>query len=68
MQSGLYYGYVGLVTNIIEEIKKELGAEAKVISTGGFGAQISHEIKSIDSFEPYLVLEGLRILHQRSRE
>jgi type III pantothenate kinase len=68
MQSGLYFGYIGLVTNIIEEIKKELGAKAKVVSTGGFGAQISHEIKSIDSFEPYLILEGLRILHQRNRK
>jgi type III pantothenate kinase len=67
MQSGLYFGYIGLVTNIIEEIKKELGAKARVVSTGGFGAQISHEIKAIDFFEPCLVLEGLRILYDRNR-
>jgi len=68
MQSGLYFGYIGLVSNVIQEIKRELGAEARVISTGGFAAQISHEIKSIDFHEPNLALDGLRILHERSRE
>ncbi len=65
MQSGLYFGYIGLVSNIIEEMRKELGGEAAVVSTGGFGAQISHEIKSIDIYEPFLVLEGLRIIYER---
>ncbi len=68
MQSGLYFGYVGLVSNIIEKIKRELGEKARVISTGGFAAQISHEINSIDFHEPHLALEGLRIIHERSRE
>ena len=68
MESGLYFGYVGLVSNIIKEIRRELGEKAKVISTGGFAAQISHEINSIDFQEPHLALEGLRILHERSRK
>lgn len=68
MESGLYFGYIGLVSNIIEEIKRELGGEASVISTGGFAAQISREIKSVDFHEPDLTLEGLRILHERSRK
>ncbi len=68
MQSGLYFGYVGLVSKIIEEIKNELGEETTVISTGGFGAQISHEITSIDAHEPDLVLEGLNVLHERIRK
>jgi len=68
MQSGLYFGYIGLVSNIIEEIKRELKAKTTVVSTGGFAAQVSHEIKSIDFFEPHLILEGLRILHERNRE
>jgi len=67
MQSGLYFGYVGLVSNIIGEIKKELGEEAKVIATGGFGDQISAEVKSIQAYEPYFVLEGLRIIYERNR-
>jgi len=67
MQSGLYFGYVGLVSNIIGEIKKELGEDAQVIATGGFGDQISPEVKSIQVYEPHLVLEGLRILYERNR-
>jgi type III pantothenate kinase len=68
MQSGLYFGYVGLVTKIIEEMKNELGEETTVISTGGFAAQIGHEIASIDVHEPDLVLEGLSVLHDRIRK
>jgi len=68
MQSGLYFGYIGLVTNIITELKKELGQKAKVISTGGFAALIVPEVKAIDCHEPYLVLEGLRIIYDRNRE
>jgi type III pantothenate kinase len=67
MQSGLYFGYVGLVHNIIGEIRKELGEEAKVIATGGFGDQISAELKTITAYEPNLVLEGLRIIYERNR-
>lgn len=68
MQSGLYFGYIGLVTNIITEMKKELGQKAKVISTGGFAALIVPEVKAINCHEPYLVLEGLRIIYDRNRE
>jgi type III pantothenate kinase len=67
MQSGLYFGYVGLVQTIIEEIRKELGEQAKVIATGGFGDQISAEVKAITAYEPNLVLEGLRIIYERNR-
>jgi type III pantothenate kinase len=67
MQSGLFFGYVGLISNIIKKIKRELGGEAKVISTGGFAAQISAEIKSIDVNEPHLTLEGLRIIQERNQ-
>ena len=67
MQSGLYFGYVGLVQNIIAEIRKELGEDAKVIATGGFGDQISAEAEDIVAFEPNLVLEGLRIIYERNR-
>jgi len=67
MQSGLFFGYIGLISNIIEKIKRELGGQPKVISTGGFAAQISHEIKSIDVNEPHLTLEGLRIIYERNQ-
>ncbi len=68
MQSGLYFGYVGLVTNTIAEIRKELGAEAKVVATGGFGGQIAPEVPAITAYEPDLVLDGLRIVFERNRE
>ncbi len=67
MQSGLYFGYVGLVSNIIAVVKKELSEEKiKVIATGGFATQIASEVSSIDACEPNLVLEGLRILHDKN--
>lgn len=68
MHSGLYFGYIGLISHIIEEMKKELKGKVRVISTGGFAALICHEIRSIDFDEPYLVLEGLRIIYERNRE
>jgi len=67
MQSGIYHGYVGLVNNIITEIKKELSPAAKVIATGGFAEEIAPEIPAIEHVEPQLVLEGLRILFDRSQ-
>lgn len=68
MQSGLYYGYIGLISEIIKEMKKELGEEPKVVSTGGSAALIHRQTPLIDEYEPYLVLEGLRIIHERNRE
>ena len=67
MQSGLYFGYVGLVRNIVDEIRRELGAEAPVIATGGFAGQIAPEIEAIAAVEPNLVLDGLRIIHERNK-
>jgi type III pantothenate kinase len=68
MQSGLYFGYIGLITNTINEVRKELGKNAKVVGTGGFGGQIAPEVPAIDVFEPDLVLEGLRIIYDRNRD
>ena len=68
MQSGLYFGYVGLVMNTVEEIRKELGPNARVVATGGFGRQVAAELPVIEAYEPDLVLEGLRIIHERNRD
>ncbi len=71
MQSGIYHGYVGLVNNIIAEIKKELGTEGAgkitVVATGGFAGEIAGQIPAIDEVAPGLVLHGLRLLFERSR-
>lgn len=66
MQSGLYFGYIGLVTNIINKFRNELGSQAKVIATGGFASLIFEKIDQIDIYERHLVLEGLRIIHERN--
>ena len=67
MQSGLYYGYAGLVSKLIDVIKGEIGKNAKVITTGGFAALIMPELEDIAGFEPFLVLEGLRFIYEKNR-
>jgi type III pantothenate kinase len=67
MQSGLFFGYVGLTLNIIREIRRELGGEAAVVATGGFGEMMSAELPEIRCYEPHLVLEGLRLIHDRNK-
>jgi type III pantothenate kinase len=67
MQSGLYFGYIGLVSNIIREISKELGEGIKVVATGSFASQIYPDLEIISVLDPYLVLEGLRIIHDRNK-
>jgi type III pantothenate kinase len=54
--------------NTIEEMRKELGKNAHVVATGGFGSQIAAELPMIEAYEPDLVLEGLRIIHERNRD
>ena len=67
MHSGLYFGYVGLVKNIIREMKQELGRRAKVVATGGAAFLIFDDIEEIDAYEPHLVLEGLRLIFKKNR-
>jgi type III pantothenate kinase len=67
MQSGLYFGYIGLIANIIKEMSKELGEDIKITATGSFASQIYPDLESIEYLEPFLVLEGLRIIHDRNK-
>jgi type III pantothenate kinase len=64
IQSGLFYGYVGLVEGIIVRMKKELGSDSKVIATGGQAEMIAGGTDVIDHLEPDLILEGLRIIYE----
>jgi type III pantothenate kinase len=66
MQSGLYFGYIGLVANIIKTIKEELGGDVTVVATGGLSSLICNEIDVISHQAPFLILEGLCIIHERN--
>ncbi len=67
LQSGMYYGYVGLVRNIVRKIKQELGCEATVVATGGMAAMIAEESKVIDKLDGLLTLKGLRLIYERNQ-
>ena len=67
IQSGLYYGYIGLVDGILERIVAELGVKPRVIATGGLARQISEDSRYISEIDDMLTLDGLRILFERNR-
>jgi len=62
IQSGIIYGYAGLVDGMIERIKSEMGSAPKVVATGGLAELMKDVSKSIDAVEPLLTLDGLRII------
>ena len=65
MQAGIIFGFAGLVDNIINKIKKELGlSEIRVVATGGLGEIIAKEVKSISVVDRTLTLDGLKIIYQ----
>jgi type III pantothenate kinase len=67
LQSGLYYGYIGLVDGILERIVAELGQPARVIATGGLARQIAEDSRFISEIDDMLTLDGLVILFERNR-
>lgn len=67
MQSGIIFGFVGQVDEIVRRMKEELGEEAQVIATGGLANLIAKESRSINVVEPFLTLEGLRLLYERNK-
>ncbi len=66
MQAGAIYGFVGQTEGIVNHMKKELGGDAFVIATGGFANTIAAESDVIDVVEPFLTLDGLRILYEKN--
>src|SRR5438445_222777 len=66
MQSGLYYGYVGLVDGILRRMIDELGGSPRVIATGGLAPLIAKGSEFIESVDETLTLEGLRLVYERS--
>lgn len=66
MQAGVIYGFVGQMDGIVRHMKEELGGNAFVVATGGFANTMAAESDSIDVVEPFLTLDGLRILHEKN--
>ncbi|MFO0679019.1 MAG: type III pantothenate kinase [Polyangiaceae bacterium] len=66
MQSGIVYGYVGLVDGLVERLHAELGYPAAVIATGGLAPLIAPLTKSVGEVDEILTLTGLRILYERN--
>ncbi len=62
LQSGLVYGFAGQVDAIVQRIRDELGAEAPAIATGGLAELIVPHARTIEQIDPFLTLEGLRIV------
>jgi type III pantothenate kinase len=66
MQSGLLYGYAGMVDGVVERIRREVGWPARCIATGGLASLIARDSKAIEETDEMLTLQGLKILFERN--
>jgi len=68
MQSGIFFGYLGLVREILSRIREEMGDAPKVIATGGMSPLLSPDLSAwVDALDPNLTLTGLRIVYELNR-
>lgn len=68
MQSGIVFGYIGLIEGIVERIQRQLGERARVVATGGYASLIVNETPVIDEVNPDITLIGLRLIYLMNRE
>ena len=67
MESGLFYGYVGMVEGLVRRMSDELGGNALCVATGGLAEIIAPEIPLIQHVDAELTLQGLRIVWERNQ-
>jgi type III pantothenate kinase len=68
MQSGIIFGYAGLIDGVVTRIQKELGEKATVVATGGYASVITKETKVINKVNPNLTLIGIKVIHDMNRD
>lgn len=68
MQSGVFWGYIGLVREICDRIKAERGVPMQVISTGGLAPLFQQSATLFDMFEEELTMHGLIVIHRFNKE
>ncbi len=68
LQSGLVYGFAGQVDGIVERIREELGVEAQTVATGGLADLIVPHARTLETIDPFLTLEGVRLVWERNHE
>ena len=66
VQSGLVYGFAGMVDGLVASVTKELGGDARVVATGGLAPTVIEHCHRIERFEPMLTLLGLKVLYERN--
>jgi type III pantothenate kinase len=67
MQAGLIYGYVSLVDGLVDRIRGEVDADARVLATGGLAGLLTPESRTIETADEFLTLDGLRLIHRRNQ-
>ncbi len=68
MQSGIYFGYIGLIEGIVKRVMDEYGKKMQVIATGGLGPLFAKATPVINTLEPNLIIDGLKLIYERNKK